>query len=107
MGHDTRLIENAEVYARDRGAVGVTLEMDSFQARPFYERLGYEVFGALEDCPRGHTSNSICASASQLRRDESRRTFLVQREKRYDSLLWVDTVAKVFFVRNRARLNRR
>jgi GNAT superfamily N-acetyltransferase len=53
-GHGTRLMENAEAYARARGAVGVTLETHSFQARPFYERLGYEVFGALDDCPRGH-----------------------------------------------------
>ena len=28
---------------------------NSFQARPFYERLGYAVFGAVEDCPPGHT----------------------------------------------------
>jgi GNAT superfamily N-acetyltransferase len=54
LGYGTRLLENAEAYARERGAVGVTLETHSFQARPFYERLGYEVFGALEDCPRGH-----------------------------------------------------
>jgi GNAT superfamily N-acetyltransferase len=55
LGHGTRLLEDAEAYARTRGAVGVTLETHSFQARPFYERLGYAVFGALEDCPRGHT----------------------------------------------------
>lgn len=55
FGHGTRLIADAEAYARARGAVGATLETHSFQARPFYERLGYRVFGALEDCPRGHT----------------------------------------------------
>jgi len=54
-GHGTRLMRAAEAYAVTRGAVGATLETHSFQARPFYERLGYEVFGALEDCPRGHT----------------------------------------------------
>jgi len=32
----------------------VTLETYSFQARSFYERLGYEVFGTLDGCPRGH-----------------------------------------------------
>jgi GNAT superfamily N-acetyltransferase len=53
-GHGTRLMENAEAYARSRGAVWATLETYSFQARPFYERLGYEVFSTLEGYPLGH-----------------------------------------------------
>ena len=53
-GHGARLLENAEAYARSRGAVGATLETYSFQARPFYERLGYEVFGTLDGYPPGH-----------------------------------------------------
>lgn len=53
-GHGARLLENAEAYARSRGAVGATLETYSFQARPFYERLGYEVFSALQGYPPGH-----------------------------------------------------
>jgi GNAT superfamily N-acetyltransferase len=50
-GNGTRLIEDAEVYAR---AVGATVETHSFQARPFYEGLGYEVFGTLDGYPPGH-----------------------------------------------------
>ena len=53
-GHGTRLMENAEAYARSRGAVWATLETYSFQARPFYERLGYEVFSTLKGYPLGH-----------------------------------------------------
>ena len=53
-GYGTRLMENAEAYARSRGAVGATVETHSFQARPFYERLGYEVFSALDGYPPGH-----------------------------------------------------
>jgi ribosomal protein S18 acetylase RimI-like enzyme len=52
-GHGTRLMRSAEAYARARGAVGATLDTFSFQARPFYERLGYEVFGILEGYPPG------------------------------------------------------
>jgi ribosomal protein S18 acetylase RimI-like enzyme len=53
-GHGKRLLQDAEAYARSRGAIGATLETHSFQARPFYERLGYEVFGTLDGYPRGH-----------------------------------------------------
>lgn len=53
-GHGSRLMEAAEAYARCRGAVGATLETHSFQARPFYERLGYEVFGTIDGYPLGH-----------------------------------------------------
>jgi GNAT superfamily N-acetyltransferase/catechol 2,3-dioxygenase-like lactoylglutathione lyase family enzyme len=50
-GHGTRLMQQAEDYARARGAAGATLETFSFQARPFYERLGYEVFATLDGFP--------------------------------------------------------
>jgi GNAT superfamily N-acetyltransferase len=53
-GYGTQLMTKAENYARSRGAIGVTLETYSFQARPFYERLGYEVFGQLDGNPTGH-----------------------------------------------------
>jgi ribosomal protein S18 acetylase RimI-like enzyme len=53
-GHGTRLLQNAEGYARARGAVGATLETHSFKARPFYERLGYEVFSTFDGYPPGH-----------------------------------------------------
>ena len=54
QGHGRRLMKAAESYARSRGAIGATLETHSFQARPFYERLGYEVFGTLDGYPPGH-----------------------------------------------------
>jgi hypothetical protein len=47
-------MKNAEAYARSRGAGGATVETYSFQARPFYERLGYEVFSKLDEYPPGH-----------------------------------------------------
>ncbi len=56
-GHGTRLMEDAEAYAHSRGAVGVTLETYSFQARPFYERLRYEVLSTLDGYPPGHLSS--------------------------------------------------
>ncbi len=53
-GYGTRLLLDAEDYARARGAVGATLETYSFQARPFYERLGYELCGTIEGYPPGY-----------------------------------------------------
>jgi GNAT superfamily N-acetyltransferase len=53
-GHGARLLAATEVEARRAGCRGVFLDTFSFQARPFYEANGYEVFGTLEDFPPGH-----------------------------------------------------
>lgn len=45
---ESLLMEGAEKVARRRGFVGVWLDTYDFQARPFYEKLGYTVFGELE-----------------------------------------------------------
>jgi GNAT superfamily N-acetyltransferase len=53
-GHARALMASAEAYAKKRGCSGAFLDTFSFQARPLYEKLGYSVFGELEDCPTGH-----------------------------------------------------
>lgn len=53
QGHGTRLMAEIESFARERGLIGVWLDTFSFQARPFYEKLGYSVFGTIEDHPAG------------------------------------------------------
>ena len=42
------LMEGAEAEAKRRGAVNLWLDTFSYQARPFYEKLGYAVFGTLK-----------------------------------------------------------
>jgi GNAT superfamily N-acetyltransferase len=54
-GYGSQLLRAAEQYAIERGCQQVHLETFSFQARPLYEKHGYEVFGQLEECPPGHT----------------------------------------------------
>jgi GNAT superfamily N-acetyltransferase len=51
QGHGRALLEQAEGVARAAGCVGAKLDTYEFQARPFYERLGYEVYGVLEGYP--------------------------------------------------------
>lgn len=53
-GHGSALIAAAEQLARERGCIGVHLDTFEFQARPFYERLGYTVFGTLDGYPPGY-----------------------------------------------------
>lgn len=53
-GMGTALLLEAESRAKSLGCVGSTLSTYDFQARPFYEKHGYQVFGVLPDNPRGH-----------------------------------------------------
>lgn len=53
QGIGAELMRQAEAVAGERGCLGVWLDTFSFQARPFYERLGYTVFGELPEHPRG------------------------------------------------------
>lgn len=54
-GLGRQLMARAEDEARRRGCHGAWLDTYSFQARGFYERIGYEVFGVIEDFPPGHS----------------------------------------------------
>jgi GNAT superfamily N-acetyltransferase len=51
-GHGRKLMASAEEEGRRRGCTAVWLDTFEFQARPFYEKLGYELFGTL-DYPAG------------------------------------------------------
>lgn len=51
----TRLMEAAEAEAIRRGCHHVFLDTMSFQALPFYLKLGYTVFGQLDNLPVGHS----------------------------------------------------
>jgi GNAT superfamily N-acetyltransferase len=60
QGKGTELMLAAEAFAKERECVGSTLSTYDFQARPFYEKLGYEVFGVLADNPRGRERFFMC-----------------------------------------------
>ena len=54
-GYGERLLATAEQEAVRRGCTAVHLDTLSFQALPFYEKLGYSVFGQLANHPAGHS----------------------------------------------------
>jgi GNAT superfamily N-acetyltransferase len=66
-GLGRRLVLAAEMVAADRGCRGAWLGTFDFQAREFYERLGYTVFAELHDFPPGHTHYHLKKSFGQAR----------------------------------------
>ncbi len=50
----TQLMERAEDHAWRHRCLGAFLSTFEYQALPFYEKLGYEVFGVLEGFPPGY-----------------------------------------------------
>jgi len=53
-GLGTALMDLAEREARARGCRGMHVDTFSFQAAPFYRKLGFTLFGVLDDYPPGH-----------------------------------------------------
>lgn len=49
----TNLIKEIEKFALKEHLTGVRMETWNFQAKGFYEKNGYSVFGEIKDCPPG------------------------------------------------------
>lgn len=47
------LMRQAEALAIERACIGAWVDTYSFQARGFYEMLGYRLVGTIDDCPPG------------------------------------------------------
>jgi hypothetical protein len=57
-------MDAAEAFAVERGAFAATLETPSFQARDFYTKRSYGVFGRRDDYPPGHAKLFLCKRLS-------------------------------------------
>jgi GNAT superfamily N-acetyltransferase len=60
QGWGTKLMEAAHAIGREKGAEAAWLDTFSFQARPFYERLGYELVFEVPGFPPGHSRYFMC-----------------------------------------------
>ena len=54
FGWGTKMLQEAEKIAREKGCKIILLDTYSFQAPDFYIKNGYEVYAALDDFPVGH-----------------------------------------------------
>jgi GNAT superfamily N-acetyltransferase len=53
-GVGTRLMTTAEEHAWSEGCLGAYLDTFEYQALPFYQKLGYELYGTLDGFPPGY-----------------------------------------------------
>ena len=53
-GFGSKLLIEVERTDKEKGCYLIHLDTFDFQAKGFYEKQGYEVFGVLEDCPKNH-----------------------------------------------------
>jgi GNAT superfamily N-acetyltransferase len=54
QGYGTKLLKLIETEARKRNCLGMHLDTFSFQAKYFYLKLGFTIFGEIHDHPKGH-----------------------------------------------------
>lgn len=54
QGLGSQLLQEVEREVTENGCTIILLDTFDWQAKGFYEKNGYTVFGALEDCPKGH-----------------------------------------------------
>ena len=62
QGYGDALIQAAEAEGRKRGRRHAMLHTFSFQARPFYEKHGYQLSGELPNFPEGHSQYKMFKS---------------------------------------------
>lgn len=53
-GYGSALLKRAELEAKKMGSTLAHVDTFDFQAKDFYLKNGYEIFGVLKDCPPGH-----------------------------------------------------
>ena len=101
-GLGRQMLEAAEGEAAQRGCRHAHCDTFDFQALPFYERLGYTIFGRLDEYPPGHTRYYL-----QKRDLTPARTVVVETERLIlrkmtpaDAPFMLETLNEPSFIRN-------
>ena len=53
-GLGSKLLKEVEKIAKEKGCDLIHLDTFDFQAKDFYIKYGYEIFGILDECPKEH-----------------------------------------------------
>lgn len=61
-GMGARILAEAEEFARIRGYEKALVETTSWQAKPFYEKNGYDLMATLKGRPKGYSSHYLTKS---------------------------------------------
>ena len=105
-GVGRRLIMAAQKEAVARGCEHVHCDTFSFQALPFYEKLGFEIFGRLENYPAGHTryylqKRNLIGSAASLQNAVLQTERLILRRMTFDDAeFMLETLNEPLFIQN-------
>lgn len=59
QGIGNKLVKQAELFAIENGFGKAFVETTSWQAKPFYEKAGYEHVATLPDRPKGYSSHYL------------------------------------------------
>lgn len=54
QGFGSKLLKEIEGIAKEKGCHLIHLDTFDFQAKDFYLKYEYEIFGVLDQCPEGH-----------------------------------------------------
>lgn len=55
QGLGSKVLGAVESEVKENGCTIILLDTFDWQAKDFYEKNGYSVFGELKDCPKGHS----------------------------------------------------
>ncbi len=58
-GTGSILVKKAESFAKKHGFEQALLESTSWQAKPFYEKLGYKLIATIPQYPKGHVCHFL------------------------------------------------